>query len=58
MTTVDGWKKSSRSQNTSNCVEVFRCLDAVRDSKNPVGGVLRADLPSLVRAIREDRFAR
>ncbi|QTR05344.1 DUF397 domain-containing protein [Saccharothrix algeriensis] len=36
------WRKSSRSNTTSNCVEVARSADrvAVRDSKNPGGPVL------------------
>ncbi|MGX7828979.1 DUF397 domain-containing protein [Actinokineospora sp. 24-640] len=34
------WKKSSRSTNTDNCVEVRQDLAAVRDSKNPQGPAL------------------
>lgn len=36
------WRKSSRSTNVSNCVEVAITTGtvAVRDSKHPVGGVL------------------
>jgi hypothetical protein len=29
------WKKSSRSSDSSDCVEVANHLGAVRDSKNP-----------------------
>jgi hypothetical protein len=29
------WRKSSRSGNASNCVELRQDLAAVRDSKNP-----------------------
>ncbi|MFC7613466.1 DUF397 domain-containing protein [Actinokineospora soli] len=29
------WRKSSRSGNQSDCVELRRDLSAVRDSKNP-----------------------
>lgn len=45
------WRKSSYSGNESNCVEVA-CTGAVRDSKNPSGGLLRVDLPSLLAAAR------
>lgn len=36
------WRKSSRSSNVSNCVEIAITAAAigVRDSKNPTGGVL------------------
>lgn len=37
----DNWRKSSRSQNTTDCVELNGRLDAVRDSKN--GDALRLD---------------
>lgn len=35
MTIPVNWRKSSRSQNGGNCVEVRNDLGAVRDSKNP-----------------------
>lgn len=35
------WRKASRSQNGGDCVEVAHTLDALRDSKNPAGQVLR-----------------
>lgn len=50
------WRKSSRSQNGQNCVEVAGPLDRVRDSKNPAGPVLRADVSELVSALRDGRF--
>ncbi|HWO68391.1 MAG TPA: DUF397 domain-containing protein [Umezawaea sp.] len=37
------WKKSTRSGANTDCVEVASSLDAVRDSKNPSGPVLRVD---------------
>jgi hypothetical protein len=48
------WRKSSRSAGQGQCVEVASTLAAIRDSKNPVGAVLRANLPTLVTAIRSD----
>ncbi|MBV8993709.1 MAG: DUF397 domain-containing protein [Pseudonocardiales bacterium] len=41
------WRKSSRSTDTSNCVEVTVVAGtvAVRDSKNPAGNVLAIPLP-------------
>lgn len=48
----DTWRKSSRSQNGPNCVEVRRTLDQLRDSKNQGGPALRADVVSLVRAVK------
>ena len=56
------WRKSSRSTNTDNCVEVAGDLAAVRDSKNPEGGQLRfarpAAVSALVTAIRAGRLDR
>ena len=49
------WRRSSRSQNGQNCVELVNTLDAVRDSKNP-DVALRADTAGLVRAIKTGRF--
>lgn len=53
------WRKSSRSGNEANCVELNQTLDAVRDSKNPAGPVLRAaDLQSFVLAAKSGQFDR
>jgi hypothetical protein len=48
------WRKSSRSVNNANCVEVRNTLDEVRDSKNTTGPTLRADARGLARSIKED----
>lgn len=40
MTLPSSWRKSSASSDGQNCVEVRDDLSAVRDSKNPDGGVL------------------
>lgn len=51
------WRKSSFSGGDNNdCVELVGTLDAVRDSKNPDGPILRADLRDLLAVVREDRF--
>jgi hypothetical protein len=52
MTASDTWRKSRRSQNGANCVEVRRTLDQVRDSKNPEGPALHVDVRALVRVLR------
>lgn len=51
------WRKSSRSQNQSACVELHPA-GAVRDSKNPEGPQLRASLAGLVSALKGDRLTR
>ena len=50
------WRKSSRSQNGANCVEVRGSLDELRDSKNSDGPALRGDVRSLVRSLRAGRL--
>jgi hypothetical protein len=45
------WRKSSLSGYTE-CVELTRSLRVVRDSKNPSGPVLTADVARLLAAIR------
>jgi Domain of unknown function (DUF397) len=56
---ISRWRKSSFSGGENNeCVEVAAGLGAVRDSKNPTGSNLHADLHALLGAIRDDRLAR
>ena len=50
------WRKSSRSTNTDNCVEIANSLDQVRDSKN-MAVSLRADVRRLIDDIRADRIS-
>jgi len=53
------WRKSSRSGAGANaCIEVRNTLDGVRDSKNPGGPTLRADLAAFMAAVKDGRFAR
>jgi hypothetical protein len=53
------WLKSSRSQGEiGNCVELGHGLDAVRDSKNPGGPVLAADVRVLLARVRSGQFDR
>ena len=52
------WRKSSRSQNDQNCVELRDTLDQVRDSKNPAGPVLPGNMPALLRTIHTGRLTR
>lgn len=58
MTAQRQWRKSSYSTNTSTCVELTNELDALRDSKDPSGPVLRVDVRSFVRAVKSGRFDR
>lgn len=55
------WRKSSRSAEETNCVELA-CVDAVigavRDSKNPNRPMLGIDLARLLSAVKADRLNR
>jgi hypothetical protein len=50
------WRKSSFSSSGGDCVEVSRA-GAVRDSKNPDGPTLRADVKVLVGAVKDGRLS-
>lgn len=52
------WRKSSHSGSANECVELAGTLDRLRDSKNPNGSVLHADVERLINAVRADRFSR
>lgn len=51
------WRKSTFS-GYHECVELAHTLRAVRDSKNPDGPVLTADLDGLVTAIKRGDLKR
>jgi hypothetical protein len=51
------WRKSSYSGSDGECVELNR-VGAVRDSKNPGGRIIRADLKALVSAVKSGRLDR
>ncbi|SDC85591.1 DUF397 domain-containing protein [Actinokineospora iranica] len=56
MSTEHTWRKSRRSQNGPNCVELRNTLDQLRDSKNTTGPTLAGNVPALLRAIKANRF--
>jgi hypothetical protein len=52
------WRKPSLSNANGACVEVFRGLSRLRDSKDHHGLELRVDVRALVAAVKADRLAR
>jgi len=48
------WRKSTRSGQQTNCVEVAHTLDRIRDSKHPDGPPLRVDVSALLALVRAD----
>jgi hypothetical protein len=56
MTSQPTWRKSSRSQNGPNCVELSNTLTELRDSKNTHGPLLRGNADALVQAIKRGQL--
>lgn len=52
------WRKASYSDQGNGCVELANSLDLVRDSKNPGGPVLVADVSTLLAGVKAGRFER
>jgi hypothetical protein len=50
------WRKSSRSGSGAQCVEFRSDRKAVRDSKNPAGPFLVANLAAFTAEVKAGRF--
>lgn len=59
MTVRDHWRKSSKSAQEANCVEVAfsNAVGAVRDSKHPLAEI-GVDVAELVSAVKSGRISR
>jgi hypothetical protein len=55
--TPRAWRTSSFSSSGGDCVELSGA-GAVRDSKDPAAAVVRADLTTLMRAVKAGRLDR
>lgn len=54
------WRKSSRSAEETNCVELARDhgrIAHLRDSKNPTGPMLNANMAELLDAVKSGRLS-
>ena len=52
------WRKSSKSNSASQCVEIRNDLVAIRDSKNPNGPTVAADLFRLLTTVKSGKLDR
>lgn len=52
------WRKSSKSEAAGACVEVRNDLSAIRDSKNPTGPTMSADLSRLLTTVKSGKLDR
>jgi hypothetical protein len=55
---ADDWRTSSFSAQETDCVQMRRTLDALRDSKNPNGPVLAVGAGPLLAAVKDGQFDR
>jgi hypothetical protein len=55
MITTPRWRRSSRSINGSECVELAHTLDALRDSKNPGTTLTVRTLAPFIAFVRRGR---
>jgi hypothetical protein len=52
--TPTSWRKSTYSGgNGGQCVEIANTLTEIRNSKNPGGPTLRANVPTFVQAVKK-----